>query len=275
MTTDSIATASVAYFDTNILHFVPLYLEFASKHNLYPLYHSNGADASNCLQDALVKLGVEDEVALRKNLQVGLAVVWRALQDHIEVRYALASELELLASRMKGRAILKAANEGLPSRMWSKFQESEIRRRLTLTDGEELSHDVQRIAVTLSTAGILVGQENPKDARDVLALAKFVTGLIYLDAMDSIIYSAALIGQADELFTVDGYFRKTVNYIHNPMTPEHQEISRRIKDEVTDVLGWARGQDHVIVPEAKRIGQFIPGDVKETARAIVDQGAAS
>lgn len=254
MKANTIETQLVGFLDTNVLHFVSLYLQFARTNDLFPLEQEDGGGER--VRDAVRRTKEESERGWRESLQDGLGVVYRARKEQIQIRYASVSELELMAGRMRGRALLRAADEGLPERMWTKFREEEIRRRLSAADATAIMAEVDSVATDLKAAGVLVDPGDTRDTRCILELAKTVTGLIYLQPADCIIFSAALVAQADELYTTDGYLRGTVNRISNPQGSDQQEVKEQVTERLASLMGWA--EKEVTLPTARKIRQFLP-----------------
>ena len=100
---------NVVFLDTNVLHFVGLYLSLAKERGLFPF----GGDAAVAEE----YLSGMTETDLAGSLGKGLRVVMSLRRDNPRVEYSTASELELLAGRAKGKAIEKAAAEGIPDRI--------------------------------------------------------------------------------------------------------------------------------------------------------------
>ena len=244
----------VAFLDTNTLHYIGIYLEYARDRNLYP----QGAK-----EEAIQSVNEQAEADLRRRLRQGLeTVAFLSDQDvDIQVQYSPVSELELLTGRTKGKAIISAAKEGLPDRMWSRFREEEIRERVGTADLEEVKHRVDSLTSLLEESGIAVKIGDSNQTSEVLELAKGINGLIYIEAMDSIIYASALVAKADYLFTADKYLRETVNYICDPNdTAPYGEVKEKLRQLIGDMtLGNA---DEVELPSAHMItadGTVEPG----------------
>ena len=91
---------NVVYLDTNVLHFVGLYLSRAKERGLFPF----GGDAAAAEE----YLSGMTETDLAGSLGKGLRVVISLRRDDPRVEYSTASELELLAGRARGKAIEKA-----------------------------------------------------------------------------------------------------------------------------------------------------------------------
>ena len=249
-------TQVVGFLDTNVFHYVSLYLHFAMKYRLFP-FGPEAQESTGSLAEARKRIKQQEERQFVQSLQKGFGVVYRVWEQDIQVRYAPVSELELIAGRLRGRAIEKAAKEGLPDRMWTKFDEGEIRRRLIKKDNVEVATQVDDIVSTLKGAGLLIMAADSRDTTYVLDITKFLAGLVYLQPMDAIIYSAALVAQAHEFYTADGFLFRTVNRIANPQqSSEHKEISMEVRQRLANLMGWKI--DDVILPTASKLKAFLP-----------------
>ena len=103
----------VAFLDTNVLHFVGLYLRRARDQGLFPLVGDDVAAAKRHLSDTI------ENDALKSSLNKGLRVVAHLQSKNIRIEYSAVSELELMEGRARGKALEKA------------------RARLTLPTGED------------------------------------------------------------------------------------------------------------------------------------------
>ena len=246
---DRRAFQKIAFLDTNTLHYIRIYLEYAKKKDLFPW----GIEDEAAEKDAAIK-NVNDieEINLRKSLKRGLETVyWLSAQD-LQVQYAPVSELELLTARTRGRAILSAAKEGVPDRIWSRFQEKEIRERVGPTELMEIKDKVDKLTSMLEEARVAVKANHSGQTSDALELAKDINGLVYMEAMDSVIYANALVAQAKYLFTADGYLKETVNYIHNPCgKPRYEEIRRQLQKLICQII--LGNPDDVELPSAHTV----------------------
>ena len=221
---ESYAPRALAFLDTNFVHFVGLYLDYAKGENLFPHDGNLDPEAKEAAVDCINQFPEED---LRASLRRGLEVVSQVVSRKLGIRYATASELELLAGRTRGKAIVSAANEGLPDRMWSRFRAEEIRERVSGTALEDTKVAVENLGQTIETSGLVVQAAREEDERTTIELAKEVNGKVYVDALDSIVYASAVLAQADYLFTADNYLHETVNLIHTPDGDRHYERMRK------------------------------------------------
>lgn len=237
------------FLDTNILHYIGIYLKYAKGKNLFPW---SGQDVVKDKEAAAENVKKVAEVDLSKSLKRGLDTVYFLSTADIQVQYAPVSELELLNGRAKGKAILSAAEEGVPDRMWSRFREEEIRQRVSTADLEKIKEGVDELASMLEESGIAVKRNDGNQMRDVLELAKGINGLIYMETMDSVIYASALVAQADYLFTADGYLKETVNVICSPSgKPRYEEIREKLQVLIRRIIPGT--SDDVELPSAHMI----------------------
>ena len=239
----------IAFLDTNILHYIGIYLEYAKGNDLFP-WSPEKSTAEK--ENAAARVDNLEEAGLKRGLKQGLETIAFLSAQEVQVQYAPVSELELLNGRAKGRAILSAAKEGVPDRMWSRLGEEEIRKRVDISELTTVKDGINGLTSLLEESGIAVRTNDRDRTRDVLELAKGINGLIYIEVMDSIIYASALVAKADYLFTADKYLRETVNYICDPndIAP-YEEIREKLRQLVGDItLGTA---DEVELPSAHMI----------------------
>ena len=228
----------VVFLDTNVLHFVGLYLSRAKEHGLFPFGGDEVAAEKHLSSMA--------EANLAKSLRKGLRVVMSLRRDDPRVEYSTASELELLAGRAKGKAIEKAAAEGVPDRMWSRLGEKDIAERLRASDFTRIAEGVDGLSSMLQDAGIDATVSNTDRGRDVLAIAKEVMGLVYLSVIDSVIYAEAIAAQADQIISADDYLRRTVHRIKKDVSA--QGTRARLQERVAVQL--SRDPGSVTLPDS-------------------------
>ncbi len=222
------ALTKVAFLDTNTLHYIRLYLNHAEEHDLYPYGRDDDIEKSRaCLKQML-------DGNLKKSLRQGMETIyWILTQGQIKyVEYAAVSELELLSGIVRGKALLNAATEGPPHRMWNRIYEEEIRDWLSGTDLLESLSVVDGLSSLLENSEIAVRSDHKERTRDVIELAKDILSLVYMEPIDCIVYASALVSRADYLFTSDGYVRDTVNKIRKRECEKYTEINRQLKERV-------------------------------------------
>ena len=218
---------TVAFLDTNVVHYIDLYLARAQKDGLFPF--SAGPQRAGKQLDAV------PETKLREHLKKGLNIVDNLSQEGCRVEYSPASEIELVVGRARGKAIEKAAREGIPDRMWTRLRETDISERLEQGDLEDIRARVVSIGQKLDDAGIDATAMDARRTNDALELALSIVGHVYMGVIDSVIYANALVSQADHLVSDDGYFAKTVNSINTGGQP-FRDVRRRVMERVAALL---------------------------------------
>lgn len=247
----------VAFVDTNVLHFLDLYLLCARREGLYPCCQDGSMDEAG---DAVSRLSENDRPcgdALRR----GLAVVSWLFSEQVDVQYSAVSELELINTRAEGMARTRAAGSGVPRRMWSRFREEEIRKRVKSSELQQLRGQVEDLMDTLRDVGVNVAQQRSRAAGEALELARSLGGLVYLDVVDSIVYAGALVAQADHLLTSDSFLMKTANRIRTPGCEEWKGVRDAAKEALVNEILPSKAPEEVILPVAHTItpaGKFKP-----------------
>lgn len=246
---DQIMIQKLAFLDTNTLHYIGIYLEYAKENDLFLMGAKEAVKEKEAAAGHVNNLAEAD---LKKSLKRGLETVYFLSTNDVQVQYTPISELELLTGRTKGKAIVSAAKEGVPDRMWSRYREDEIRERVTPADLRKIKDKIDGLTAMLEESGVAVKTSRGNQVNEVLELAKGVNGLVYMEAMDSIIYANALVVRADYLFTADGYLKKTINCIHSPNgESRYEEIRQKLQQLVSQIiLGNA---DSVELPSAHTI----------------------
>ena len=233
----------VAFLDTNTLHFICNYLDYVRKEQLSPDLSID--EDRRVMEQRLQEMKDRTlEPAIRKGLQT---IDWLLSQEDMQVQYSAISELELISGRVRGSALLNAAHEGIPDRMWRNFSDADVQDRVSKDTLSEISKRVTILSDELETLGISALPAD-ESTRDVLALSRDLAGLIYLSSNDGIIYAGALYVQAYYLITSDTYFRKTVNKIRNPSDQHFREVREQVRALLSKALLTEASK--VILPEA-------------------------
>lgn len=221
------------FLDTNAVHMGRLYLDLARSKGI-------PKDAEVETAKTLLKDLVPKGQAL-KSYEAGLRVVYylRSRQDSPQIEYAPVTRLELLCGLLRGQAMLAAAHETIPNRMWNRLDEFEILERLD-PDNYEKTADIGDITETFADYGITVNESDPKRMPEVWDLSRHLLGCVYLDVGDCVVYASALLAQADELLTKDEYFRTVVNGVRNPNgNPVYERAQTRVMKFLQDNLSGA------------------------------------
>lgn len=215
----------VAFLDTNVLHFVDLYLRRARKHKLFP-FGGGEAEAYSHLDDIA-------EGELQKSFTRGLNAVAYLLRDDVRVEYSVIAELELMAGRARAKALERAAAEGIPDRMWTRFREKEVNDRLQAGDLTRIQRRVEEVGPALEAAGIDASVADADRTKDALQLAKHVAAAVHMSVADCMIYAGSLVAEADELISADNYLRKTVNRLRDHSSMKDARL--RLQQEVAAI----------------------------------------
>ena len=246
---ESVAFKKVAFLDTNTLHYIGLYLEYANEKTLYPMGEKLTEIEKNAAKNEVDKLMGTNQ---KRNLKQGLETVYLLLTQDVEVQYSPVSEIELLAGKTRGKAFLISAEEGVPDRMWSHIQEEEIQELVDYTVSTELKNKVNEFSAMLDKLGVAVKTDTGEGAnKEVMGLAKDINGLVYMSPMDSIIYASSLVAQADYLFTADDYLKKTVNDIRDSYKDSFEDIRNQLRRFVSIITLGNDGK--VILPSAHKV----------------------
>ena len=223
---------SIVLLDTNVLHYLDLYAKRAKQFGWYPFGTSDATPSPY--------------KRLNEDLKKGKAVMRYICDNHVQVQYSPVSELELLTGRLRGRALVKAANEGIPDRMWSNFRESEVSARLLVDDFDEIYRGIDSLVEILAEPEIETVVSYVERMSEVWRMARGVARLVFLETRDCLIYATALVVGAEYLVTSDSYFRTTVNSIRNS---HRKGNGAKVRTLVKDILPI----DTVpVLPEAKQ-----------------------
>ena len=131
----------------------------------------------------------------------------------------------------------------------SRLGEKGIAERLRASDLAKVAGGVDGLGGMFEDAGIDATVSNTAGARDVLAIAKEVMGLVYLSVIDSVIYAEAIAAQADQIISADQYLRETVHGIKEDTSPEGKRT--RLQERVAVLLLTDR--ESVTLPDATNV----------------------
>ena len=151
------------------------------------------------------------------------------------VQYSPVSELELSMTRTQGSALVAAAREQIPGRIWSKLVTSEEQVKLWVKshDLHEIRRGIEGLVKRLKEVHIEV-TESSERMREIWDVARGITGLLYLSVEDCIIFASALVVSAEYLLTVDGYLKTIVNTVHNPRNKGDINVQEKLRLLVSD-----------------------------------------
>lgn len=193
----------------------------------------------------------------RKNHERGLKLVEHLREQTdagAQIEYSPVTRLELTAGLLRGKALLEVAKEGVAHRMWSRMDEREILASLGSGHFAEVSSVVGNLESDFDEGGIGLVQADPGKMSEVWTLAPQVLGIVFLDLGDCAIYASALLAEANEFITADGYFREVVGYTENPGSakPHQQTFFRDANGKMKALLASAIGVgvSEIILPKA-------------------------
>jgi len=218
----------VAFLDTNSLHYIGLCLIYAKEKELFP-FGREGMPGTK--DEAIEEVENSSETEeFKRRIKQGLQAVDSFSTQDILVEYAPVSEIELLNGRVRGKAVLSMAEEGVPERMWSHINEKEIRERTSIADLTDVRNRIDELTALFQASGIGVRTYDMGRSRDALELTKGISGLVFMELIDSLIYASAILARSDYVITSDGFFKSTVNLIHGAQDTRYETINSRLKN---------------------------------------------
>ncbi|MFC1597544.1 hypothetical protein ACFL5Q_06365 [Planctomycetota bacterium] len=243
---------SVIFLDTNVVHCSKLVLAFAEIHGLDVLT----ADLDSFKQELADKgVGAVDDY-------VKGYWILRYLKERTDERsvllYSPITQLELLCGSLRGEAIKRAVNVGVPNRWFSRVTENEIRGHLEPDGYTQVQAEQTDAESRFGSAGITL-DARPVD-REVWQLAHTVMENVFIDVQDCVVYSSALVSQSSELITLDGYLRSTVGYTSNPgsapdpLKQRFQSVKSALVRTYAAIAGC--NEDEVTLPDKKGIREI-------------------
>lgn len=245
----------LAFLDTNTLHYVDLYLQRAKRDKMYPYVELDENDSDHVCQvnRALQQLDrcmpKKEDKRLLEGYQRGVRALAFLRLREARVQYSPVSELELSMTRTQGSALVAAAKERIPGRIWSKLVTSEEQIKLWVKSHElhEIRRGIEEMVERLREVHIEV-TESSERTREIWDVARGITGLLYLSVEDCIIFASALVASAEYLLTVDGYLKTIVNTVHNPENRDDIDVQENLRLLVSD--STRLDPDTVIFPSA-------------------------
>ena len=198
----------VVFLDTNAVHYARVLLAFAQKHGLDPFSVEFGT-----FDQKLLEQGVRTTSDFRN----GYWTV-RYLREWCDkagrVVYSPITTLELFCNNLRAVALVRAANREVPYRWFSHFDERDVRGHLSLDGYSEAIQGQITLKDLFDNAGIPL--EECHLTEDIWRMAQAILRDIFMDVQDSIVYASAIMEQAREVITGDGYLGETVAYAENP-----------------------------------------------------------
>ena len=237
--------APIIFLDTNAVHYATLALSFGQLH----AFDVVGETSAN-MRATLQANGITAEGRYLDGARIVRYLCRRFQEASAEFYYSPVTGLELLCGGLRGEAVKRAAQVGVPYRWFSRMEEKEIRTCLEPDGYAQIQ--AQHIDVALLFDGVGVPlTELPIDAQ-VWALARSLMENIFLDVQDCLVYASAIIAQANELITADSYLHGTVCWTNNPgaappeLNARFTSVKAAVRSSCAGILGW--NVDDVVVP---------------------------
>ncbi len=234
----------VIFLDTNALHFTRLYLEAAEKHGMPP-FGNKGIDVG--LGD---RMGKRTKENIKKGYKT-IAYLQSKSIDGARVFFAPIAALEVVCGQLRSKAILSAAEEGIPSRWWNRFGEKEILARLEKDHYESVEELIDNVRQRFEKTGITILNMDNNRIAEVWGIARTVLSGIYFDVCDCLIFSSALVDEADEIISFDAAFRFIVNKVKNPEGDQvYERANQLIIKALAACIGITKEEIHLpVVPK--------------------------
>ena len=241
------STECVVVLDTNVLHCVRLYLSYAEGKRRFP---HQGLQWS--VTEGYIRRRVE-ETKVRDALICGGRVLDFLHCNGVELVRCSAVEAELFRLEAFSRALRNAMGRSrVRGRWFSRFEDEEVNRWMTQQDRKSIISTLNETFNALDSLGVRVTDLDPASSSDVVWLARGIMTMVYMDAMDSVVYANALVAAATHLVTSDGRFRNVVNAFKNPSS----EAAKACSEELTSLVRECTGLELAYreFPVSQKIG---------------------
>jgi hypothetical protein len=244
----------VVFLDTNAVHFAKLTLSFGTAKNVDVL----------AVEWDKVRTELENHTvgpAAIESYEKGfwtLRYLHKRSTEPVKFYYSPVTRLELLCGSLRGEAIKKAVQSGVPNRWYSRLEEKDIRLHLEPHGYTQVTSEHQNVDQQFDTIGIILTEQELD--RDVWRIARALLESIFVDVQDCLVFASAFLLQANELLTIDGYLRELVRWTQNPGSANADFISRfttvrtALVDVYAELSGWDKAK--VILPEARSVQQM-------------------
>lgn len=248
----------VVFLDTNAVHYSKITLALGAARTFDVL-----AEDVDAFRDQLREWGV-GAVDHYENGYWIIRYLARRCEQGADLLYSPMTQLELLCGSLKGEAIKRAVNVGVPNRWFSRIAESEIRDHLEPDGYGEVGARQAGIDELFDEANITLSA--PPLNSEVWQLAQAVMENVFIDVQDCVVYASALVNQADALVTTDGYLSDTVCWTRNPGSARDslKERFQSLKDALISAYAAMTGceESNVVFPEEigiRKMKQFLNG----------------
>ena len=245
-----------AVLDTNVLHYVRLYLKYARAGGRYP-YDGVGWDETRSkIKDD------EDEAPLIDCLKKGGQCLFFLKERGVYVLRCPAAELELIRLHTRGRAMGAARASPLAGeRLWTRFGEASVNYWLTQDDHRDVVSELEGVFDTLGEFGIAVSPVSgvrKRESLDATLMAREIMEVVYMEPLDCIVYAHALVTGATHLLTGDEGLRRAAHRLRHPNGGRH-EVEMAVSDAVLRAVRVVTGTEdlgRVDFPECPKISRL-------------------
>ena len=149
-----------------------------------------------------------------------------------------AVEAELIRLEVFSKSLRSAMEHSqVRGRLFSHFKDAEVNEWMTPQDRESVIASVEQTFSELDAFGIRISDLDPASSSDVVWLARGIMTLVYMDAMDSMVFASALVASATHLVTTDGPFKAVVNGFKNLDSEGAETRSKRLSSLVKTCTG--------------------------------------
>ena len=236
--------------DTNVLHYVRLYLSYAKDGAHFPHPGVEWSSTENRICDTI------DDQRLRDALLSGGRVLHFMKCNSAEISRCSAVELEWFRLEAFSCALGTAVRGSRVSGRWfNRFDDRQVNRWMKPDDRKSIARSLDEIFATLDSLGVRVSDLGSSASSDVVWLARGIMTLVYMDPLDSVVYAHALVATATHLVTSDGPFRAVVNRFRNP-----PDEARAETEALSSLVRRCTGLDllHTEFPVSQKIPRLRP-----------------
>lgn len=219
------ARKTSVFLDTNSLHYLGQYLQYANRPNNKLFPYGSSSDEKSEVERSIKALSEVQDPILKQSLKRGLYIIEYLKNTKLDVACSIFSEMELRSGRAKGKIMTKFAKEGVPDRMWANIEEGDVRDNLSTRSYNDISRRIGNLMGDIEEIVHNFNVETPD--RRILGWTRDISGFIYMSPIDCALYASALDVEADYIITYDTYFRQTINKIHGG-DGKYEEIHKRI-----------------------------------------------
>jgi len=244
------------FLDTNALHYISSYLRWAERENLPPF---QGGVTFEQVRDALRQRMPRSIADLLLHGAKTLAFLQQQVNDQEAAIYTSRfAKAEVIYGVLEGQAHARLAQEGLPYRMRQRagVLSELVTMYLEAQDYRQVIREWDYFLNRLKNNGhIMVSYvEDEENFSRIAEVAEFLQSRVFMDVVDSWMYACALVMQAEEIITFDGYFKRVINRLHNPQgEPDWQQLQSDLQKMLAERFPGAP-----TLPEVKSLPQTLP-----------------